>query len=245
MAFGGDTHFGDHVGWHHAFARELSIDANRRRSAEGSRRPGLPDGRSRFYERGPQSIDQLGDLPSLGARCRLITRIPRHVGRRSPVACKQVLVEVGHASADDGCEHELRIERLPQCRGELGAEATHGRSLLGGQVGEIRRVSVALDIEIPERSEAILTWRGVIDPEAFQPASSGPSNGPSVACLRRSRRSHESVAVPRPCGSLASEHRPRNACREGHGPHRRATNARWPTSLITARPAAPPKAKGL
>lgn len=26
VAIGGDTHFGDHVGWHHAFARELSID---------------------------------------------------------------------------------------------------------------------------------------------------------------------------------------------------------------------------
>ena len=26
VAFGPDTHFGDHVGWHHAFARELSID---------------------------------------------------------------------------------------------------------------------------------------------------------------------------------------------------------------------------
>jgi membrane dipeptidase len=26
VAFGPDTHFGDHVGWHHAFATQLSID---------------------------------------------------------------------------------------------------------------------------------------------------------------------------------------------------------------------------
>jgi membrane dipeptidase len=26
VAFGPDTHFGDHVGWHHAFASQLSID---------------------------------------------------------------------------------------------------------------------------------------------------------------------------------------------------------------------------
>ena len=53
------------------------------------------------------------------------------------MAAEQVLVEMRDAAADHRREHELRIEALPERRGELGAKAAERRGLIVGQVGEV------------------------------------------------------------------------------------------------------------
>ena len=104
----------------------------------------------------PELPDELRDACLVGAGSRLVAGVPGHVGRGSPVPAEQVLVEMRDAAADHRREHELRIEALPERRGELGAKAAERRGLIVGQVGDVGGVPIALDVQIAKAGEPSL-----------------------------------------------------------------------------------------
>ena len=73
---------------------------------------------------GSNAPSEASDRLGIGARGSLVTLMPGHVLWCAAVAHEQVLVEVGHAAADDRGEDVLGVECVGERASEASAEET-------------------------------------------------------------------------------------------------------------------------